>query len=314
MDNFREWLSDNLRYILLGLAIILVLVVAIFAVKLINGVVGGDGSAGETQSESPEVIVETETESASETEEANALVEDDQTILATVQNYYTARSNKDMETLSALVENFTEEDQQAIQNTAIESYSNIKTYSKNGPTEGTYVVYTYYEAKVSGVESLAPGLACLYLRTRDDGTLYIGDTEQDEEATNYINELNGGDDVKALVESVNEKYNQVLEQDEALQQLLADEGTPETEVVLPDSSEVDVQTNKVVAAKEVCNVRADSREDADIIGMLDQGDTVTRVQELDNGWSEIRYMDQTGYVRSDLLTEELESESESAAE
>ncbi len=313
MDRFREWLSDNLRYILLGLAIILVLVVAIFAVKLIHGVVGGGNSAEETQSESPQVIVESETEPTSETQ-ANELVENDQNILETVQNYYTARSNRDLETLSTLVENFTEEDQQAIQNTAIESYSNIKTYSKDGPAEGTYVVYTYYEAKVSGVESLAPGLACLYLKTREDGTLYIGDTDQDEAAAKYIEELNGGEDVKALVESVDEKYSQVLEQDENLQKLLADEGTPETEVVLPDSSEVDVQTNKVVAAKEVCNVRADSREDAEIIGMLDAGDTVTRVQQLENGWSEIRYMDHTGYVRSDLLTEELESETESSAQ
>lgn len=310
MDNFREWLSDNLRYILLGLAIILVLVVAIFAAKLINGIVGEDSPAQETQSE-PTVIVETDSEPVKETESANELVENDQKILETVQAYYTARSNQDMDTLSTLVENLTEEDKQSILNTAIESYNNIKTYSKDGPTEGTYVVYTYYEAKVSGVDSLAPGLACLYVCSREDGTLYIGDKEKDTAIKDYIAELNGGEDVKALVESVDEKYNQVLQQDENLQKLLAEEGTPETEVVLPNSSEVDVQTNKIVKAVEVCNVRADSREDSEIIGMLSEGETVTRVQQLENGWSEIRYMDNTGYVRSDLLTEETAGETES---
>ena len=37
MDNFREWLSDNLRYILLGLAVLLVVVIAFFAIRLISG-------------------------------------------------------------------------------------------------------------------------------------------------------------------------------------------------------------------------------------------------------------------------------------
>lgn len=34
LDNFREWLSDNLRYILLGLAILLALVLLFLASKL----------------------------------------------------------------------------------------------------------------------------------------------------------------------------------------------------------------------------------------------------------------------------------------
>ena len=44
------------------------------------------------------------------------------------------------------------------------------------------------------------------------------------------------------------------------------------------------------------NVRADSSEDAEIIGMLDKGDKVTRVRVLDNGWAEIKYGETTGYV------------------
>ena len=37
LDNFREWLSDNLRYILLGLAILLALVLLFFGVKALTG-------------------------------------------------------------------------------------------------------------------------------------------------------------------------------------------------------------------------------------------------------------------------------------
>ena len=42
VDDFREWLSDNLRYILLGLAIIIVLVIAFFAVRFVTDRLGGD--------------------------------------------------------------------------------------------------------------------------------------------------------------------------------------------------------------------------------------------------------------------------------
>ena len=50
MDNFREWLSDNLRYILLGLAIILILTIAILAVRFIGAGIGGDTNGGNSGS------------------------------------------------------------------------------------------------------------------------------------------------------------------------------------------------------------------------------------------------------------------------
>ena len=59
MDNFREWLSDNLRYILLGLAVILLLIIAFFAIKLVRGIGSPKTSEPETQA-----ITETVTEAA----------------------------------------------------------------------------------------------------------------------------------------------------------------------------------------------------------------------------------------------------------
>ena len=37
IDNFREWLSDNLRYILLGLAVLLVIIIGICIFRLVGG-------------------------------------------------------------------------------------------------------------------------------------------------------------------------------------------------------------------------------------------------------------------------------------
>ena len=42
LDNFREWLSDNLRYILLGLAILIVLVLLFFGIKALTSVFSKD--------------------------------------------------------------------------------------------------------------------------------------------------------------------------------------------------------------------------------------------------------------------------------
>ena len=43
LDDFREWLSDNLRYILLGLAILVVLVILFFGARaLMGGQAAGD--------------------------------------------------------------------------------------------------------------------------------------------------------------------------------------------------------------------------------------------------------------------------------
>ena len=52
LDNFREWLSDNLRYILLGLAILIVLVLLFFGIKALTSVFSKDDEP-KTQAEEP---------------------------------------------------------------------------------------------------------------------------------------------------------------------------------------------------------------------------------------------------------------------
>lgn len=44
MDNFREWLSDNLRYFMLGGAILLIVVVLFFGIRAFMGSGKGDSS------------------------------------------------------------------------------------------------------------------------------------------------------------------------------------------------------------------------------------------------------------------------------
>ena len=48
MDNFREWLSDNLRYFMLGGAILLIVVVLFFGIRAFMGSEKGDSSKDTT--------------------------------------------------------------------------------------------------------------------------------------------------------------------------------------------------------------------------------------------------------------------------
>ena len=59
------------------------------------------------------------------------------------------------------------------------------------------------------------------------------------------------------------------------------------------------------------NVRADSRQDSDQIGVLVPGQTVTRLQVLDNGWSKIRFDDGAGtVVEGYVLSEYLQADAD----
>ena len=91
MGGLKEWLSDNLRYILIGLAIVLAGIVIVFAVKL----TGGSGKKT-SDSETGSQTIETGTETQAQTETEEALTENDLTVLETVQKYYTAMGNKDL--------------------------------------------------------------------------------------------------------------------------------------------------------------------------------------------------------------------------
>ena len=108
LDDFREWLSDNLRYILLGLAVVLILVIGFCVVRLITGSSGSSPSdSGKAESEiSTEAVTEGQEPVSEESETQGAaaagtdsLTRDDAAILTVVREYYTAAAAKDVATL-----------------------------------------------------------------------------------------------------------------------------------------------------------------------------------------------------------------------
>lgn len=144
MDDFREWLSDNLRYILLGLAIIIVLVIAFFAVRFVSDRLGDSSDNGQTEAvtEAPasETTAASETEAATEAEStaadsSAALQTDNAAVQEAVTQYYNAVAAKDFDALQTLGDVVGDTDRDKINSNPIESYNNISVYYKQGLTD-----------------------------------------------------------------------------------------------------------------------------------------------------------------------------------
>lgn len=316
--NFREWLSDNLRYIILGLAIILILVAVGFAIVFIKGVQGEDKKPKETKA-IQESIAETETQETqlqteSESQENDQIDEETATQIGTlVQGYYEKVSKADIDGLKTIVDEFDDTDAANItqmKEKYVEDYQNVSIKAiKKGPQDKSYIAFVYYELKLKNVDTPAPSLSTVYIVTEGDGQLHISKNDSDESIKTFIQDLRKEEEIKGIEQDVEGAYKAAREKDSNLDALFS--GTPakeetsknsETTATEPETT-AEMQTNKVVTTTDVCNVRADSRPDAELLGTVNSGSQITRVKTLDNGWSEVKFGDRTGYILSEYLQE-----------
>ncbi len=339
LDDFREWLSDNLRYILLGLGIIIAVIIVFCIVRLITGSGRSSSSA-----QSSTVTVQTETtasaaESATESDaasvtstitatESSELVKDDAAIKTLVQQYYTAVAASDTTTLSQIVEPWNDEVQsQVLGSNVIEAYENIATYSKTGLQDGEYVVFAYYEAKLPDIETTVPSLSMLYVSTDASGSLIINSNrETDSEIAAFTTQAASEADAAALISQVNQAYEQALAQDEALSSYIASisssSASADTDTMDDGSDSSASQTatgtasaGATLTATTTLNIRQTASTSAAIMGILPEGTSVTALSDEEDGWIQIEYVTSSGnidgYVMLEYLT--VSSDTSSAA-
>lgn len=313
MDDIREWISDNLRYILLGLVLILVLVIAVVGIRAINNIAGGkDPIPKQTESEtdSSDTIVETEKQSTG----TDALVENDAKVLTTMTSYYSARTNGDTATLQKLDPSTTEQDSANLSNNYVESYTNIKTYSKSGLTEGSYIVYVCYEGKVKDIDTLVPSLTQFYLMTNEEGVLYIADVSGDTAVEQFIEETRTSSEVQSLIAEVKTNCENAENQDPALKAFMEQYGNEQSGSESGEGSETGGETEEmIVNVDDACNVRTEPSTESDIIGSVYAGETVTKIG-VSGDWTQIDYNGQTGYMLSEFLMPAGSAESEAGAD
>lgn len=299
MDDIREWISDNLRYILLGLALILVLLIAVLGIRAISNIADGKDplvKQTETETDSSDTIVETETGTTG----GNTLVQNDAKVLTTMTSYYSARTNGDTATLQKLDPSMTEQDSANLSNNYVESYTNIRTYSKSGLTAGSYIVYVCYEGKVKDIDTLVPSLTQFYLMTNEDGVLYIADTSTDAAAEQFIEETRTSSEVQNLIAEVKTNCENAENQDPALKEFMEQYGNEQSGEKQEESEDSGEGTEMLVNVDDACNVRSEPSTESDIIGSVYAGETV--IKTGDSGeWAEVNYNGQTGYMLSEFL-------------
>ena len=307
MDNFREWLSDNLRYILLGLFIILALAVIFLGIRFLSSRVGSDDETAQVQQEASDDEIKEDASADAAANEPTAAPEGTVApekvplekeaypeVTTVIQTYYTAMGNKDTAGIKSVVDSLdATEEAKITKDPYIEDYGDVETYTVEGPSEGTYVVFARYTYKFKDIDTAVPGLSQLYVCTDEDGKLYIATREQDQQTQEYIENTLDLQEVQELREEVEADYETALESDENLRDFIENIGVGTSKAA--SAAEGDQLT-----VKSDCNVRSEPSEEGEILGKLGEGQQVTKMGS-EGDWIEITYEEQTGYVRSDLF-------------
>ncbi len=266
---------------------------------------------------------------------------------ALVETYFNAIANGDAEALDQIYVGLDDTEELKAVATAeyIEGYENVTVYTKPGPVAGSYIVYAYNEVKLYDYDKAIPGLESLYICTADDGTLYINGDVADENVLNYIKNISLQGDVIDLNNKVASNYNEMVNSDEELAELLtkmrsgiqvsvgealasaeassstsedsaAESSTAEEETKEEDNT-VTVQT---IRATDVINIRSSDSETADVLAKTEKDQEFTQLEALANGWSKIEYDGGVAYVKTEFFevvgeeTREVTAESEETEE
>ena len=222
----------------------------------------------------------------------------------------------------------------------VENYQNIKCYTKPGLDDKSYLVSAYIEIKFKDVDTLAPGLDFFYVTTNKDGELYINnrysqfnllnkEKELDPEIEALIESFELEDDVVALQQEVQKKFEEVSGSDEKLAQMIngtikdacaqwaqkiaAAQSTEQTtEQATEQSSETATEQTpqqtedlaEIVYTTDIVDIRAQADENGELGTTVPAGTALTRTGNTDNGWSKLDYNNKDCYVKSEYLSTE----------
>ncbi|WP_026652086.1 SH3 domain-containing protein [Butyrivibrio proteoclasticus] len=313
-------LGDNkklLMPIVFIIAVAVTIVIALTANKKATKLAQSGGDATEAVTyEIPEVTME-----------ENAYPE----VNALINQYYTASAAGDAETIASIYKGL--EDTELLKAVAaaeyIEEFQNITVYTKPGPAQGSYVAYVYNEVKLYEYDKAVPGLETLYICTDENGNLYINGDIADASEIDYLKQINVQADVIDLNNKVASTYNEMVNSDEALAELLTrmraglqvsvGEALASSEAASTDASAVEAggeastaeattdtpqqatTTVHTIRATDVVNIRSSDSETADILAKTTKGQEFKQVEALANGWSKIEYEGGYAYVKTEFF-------------
>lgn len=276
-DKIREWISDNLRYMLLIGAILLIVAAVLLIVHLVSPKNDGKSSGGTVTSSStgnnvPDKKTQVKADSKADSEDSTGISSDvsdsandssadasstdtasapdaeaeptsepeaaddtsntentDNTAVSfaadnvpevstVLEQYYTALGARNINGLFAVTDNLTAEEQAQIEaESDVESYGDVKAYTISGPNDGTYIAFVSSRCKYLGINQTLPMLSEYYLYTTEDGGLKImDDTDSDAAVTEAMKAALENEEVKNLIEQVQNDYRNALDADASL--------------------------------------------------------------------------------------------------
>lgn len=276
-DKIREWISDNLRYMLLIGAILLIVAAVLLIVHLVSPKNDGKSSGGTVTSSStgnnvPDKKTQVKADSKADSEDSTGISSDvsdsandssadasstdtasapdaeaeptsepeaaddtsntentDNTAVSfaadnvpevstVLEQYYTALGARNINGLFAVTDNLTAEEQAQIEaESDVESYGDVKAYTISGPSDGTYIAFVSSRCKYLGINQTLPMLSEYYLYTAEDGSLKImDDTDSDAAVTEAMKAALENEEVKNLIEQVQNDYQNALDADASL--------------------------------------------------------------------------------------------------
>jgi len=325
---FIDWCKDigglvkeNKLIMTIIFAFIIVIVAAI-GISVALGNSGGEEPALATE------ISTTEEASVAATEEE---LEQDAypAVNELMKKYYQAMADGDVETLLTITEGLDQKEQIKIAKKSeyIESYPVLTCYTKNGLAEDTYIVYAYYEVKLTGFEECAPGLNTWYVVGDKAGKYVVSAGEQSSDVIAYCESVSAQDDVVDLFNTVQVKYNDLrtnnvelsdfldelpelltaavgeelakIEAEEA--KLREEQAKAEEEQSKEENEDKPVVIVKTVKTTDVVNVRSSDSETADKVGKAQKGEEFDLVEEKANGWSKIIFEGKEAFIKSEFL-------------
>lgn len=317
--DIREWISDNLRYLLLGLAVLLGAVIIFFVVRLVTnwGKKEVVDERPEAQTEQSAVKADNKKEDAekeSNVEENITLTSNDPDILDVMTRYYKAKAEKDFDTIREINPAFSAEDEADLANNSVfESYDNIMVYSSEGLDSDSYIVYVYFDVKINGITTPAPTLIDEYLRKNEEGDLIVVNKNSTQELTNFIEKMRATATVQNMIKDVNQKLEQAAASDEKLYEYVEKAKKDKNSGSDSDSGEDDSaadapKVNGTAKATTEVRVRSEASTNGAIYGMLTTGFSVTVLENLDSGWSKIQYTANGVTIEGYVMTQYLEAE------
>lgn len=150
-----------------------------------------------------------------------------------VAQYYTAYAAGDVTTLAGIATPISVNEQSyiAMFSQFVDEYQNITCYTKSGLDADSYLVSVEMEIKFTGVDTPAPGLDFFYVRTNENGALYIDNLYSQYNLSNQENALDTGiqnliygfeneEDFVKLQNDVQARYDTAVASDENLSTMI----------------------------------------------------------------------------------------------